>query len=168
MLKCNKCNKEKPKEDFYYTGLGKRKYQYSCKLCTKQREKSTYSGKRLPKFKKGIEKSLTPQHKHLKSCKYRDTKEKIPRVYFMYEGNTIAYIGLSKYLSYRIKVHKNESPFFKNISSIRYTTLSSPVEMALLEIIFINHYKPKYNKHIYLGNHSFPIPDLAFEDWPLP
>jgi hypothetical protein len=155
MLKCNKCNTLKPTEEYYYTGLGKRNYQYSCKSCTLGRMKDTYNNKRKPKFK------------HREDTEYHCIKEDIPRIYFMYSGTSLVYIGLSTSFAYRLATHKAKSNFYKNITSVEVATLNSQVEMALYEIILINHYKPKYNKHIYTGTHSLPIPELNFEPWPL-
>jgi hypothetical protein len=155
MLNCNKCKLLKPTTDFYHTGLGKRKYQYSCKLCVTERVKDTYNNKRKPKFK------------HREDTEYSCIKEDVPRIYFMYADSSIIYIGLSTSFAYRLSQHRLKAPFFKYITHIEVATLSSQVEMALYETILINHHKPKYNKHIYTGTHSFPLPELDFKPWPL-
>lgn len=156
MLKCNKCEQLLPTTDFYYTGLGKRKYQYSCKQCSIQRIKDTYNNKRKPKWK------------NREDTKYSCTKDNIPRIYFFYSGSEVVYIGLSTSFAFRLSRHKVKSGFFKHVTSIQVATLESEIEMAVYESILINHYQPKYNKHIYKGESPFPLPNLTFEDWPLP
>lgn len=156
MLKCNTCNKQLSNDNFYYTGLGKRKYQYSCKPCTLEQKKQTYNNQRTVKFTKNDNESG-----------YQCSKEDIPRIYFMYSKSELVYIGLSTSFAYRLQVHKNRSSFYKHITSIEVATLESPVEMAVYEILLINHHKPKYNKHSYQGKHNIPLPELTFEPWPL-
>ena len=155
MLECNKCNTLKPTTEYYYTGLGKRKYHYSCKECCIKRVKDTYHNRRETKFTK----TSTEEHK----CK----RDGIPRIYFMYSKSELIYIGLSTSFSFRLAKHKNQSKFYKYVTSIEVAELKSPIEMALYELLLINHFKPKYNKHTYEGVPPFPLPSLDFKPWPL-
>ena len=157
MLECNKCNTLKPTTEYYYTGLGKRKYQYSCKPCTLEQKSQTYSNKRAVKFTKNDNKSG-----------YQRTQERVPRIYFMYNKSELVYIGLSTSLASRLTRHKSNSPFFKYVTHIEVATLDNPIEMAVYELLLINHFKPRYNKHTYEGNPPYPIPTLDFKPWPLP
>lgn len=81
-------------------------------------------------------------------------------IYFMEnsEGDVI-YIGRSKKykLNARMRSHEITSNFFEEVFKIYILCLDSYVDMCINEILYINEMKPKYNKELYEGIHTFSI-----------
>ena len=75
-----------------------------------------------------------------------------PSVYFLIKESEIVYVGKSKAFHSRISQHVNDKK--KDFDSFKIVPCSTD-EMDLLEMFFINHYKPTYNTQSLLDGDTF-------------
>ena len=67
-------------------------------------------------------------------------------IYFLMDGLELVYIGKTTKLAGRITSHKGEIVNQKQFDSLFFLPLENNWEMNVLETIYIDIYKPKYNK----------------------
>lgn len=66
-------------------------------------------------------------------------------IYFLYDNDTIVYIGKSKNLASRILAHTDDG--VKIFNSYKILIIPKNENLTMIEKFYIEKYKPKYNKN---------------------
>ena len=118
--------------------------------------KLTKLGKELKKYPKQVLYCYDELAK--KQCRVLISSLSEKGIYRLYKDNNIVYIGKSKNLLKRIRVHTGFDEF-------DFVTLNSSADLDIYEIYYINKYKPELNKDCNSNDElSVELKELTFSE----
>lgn len=108
-------------------------------------------------------KDLFPRHarQKLKRLTSYYNKRKLPGVYVLWYKRKVVYVGQSKDIEKRIKVHQRDHTAWKwNMFSV--ITGELEYERRMIEAMLINYYQPLYNKESTNESYAHSTPFVRF------